>query len=104
MMDFAERGAVEKTFDDLLAHESTEFTNTDGAELVDETEELTPAGQLYTAGILTGILGTIRTFSDESPELAQDDLDEINQIVVRREREMVAHLIDGGRPNDVTDS
>lgn len=92
MMDFAERGAVEKTLDDILDSESPGFREAGGADLIESSGELTPAGRLYTAGILTGILATIRTFADETSELTSDEIDEIDQIVSRREREMAARL------------
>lgn len=94
-MDFAERGAIEKTFDTVLTDQSNglQQANEDGTDdLLAGSGELSSAGRLYTSGILIGMLTTIRSFADEATDFTEEDATEIDQIVARREREMAQRL------------
>lgn len=96
-MDYAERGAIEKTFDQLLNEDSDGLSwvrETHKDELLETEDELTPAGQLYAEGVLTGMLATLRTFLDETPDFVDEDAEEINQIIERRQVEMANRLMD----------
>lgn len=99
LMDYAERGAVEKTFDSVLADTENGLERPGGDEsneLVDGESDLTDAGRLYSTGILIGMLTTIRSFSNESTDFTEEDANEIANIVNRREKEMALRLT----PND----
>lgn len=94
-MDYAERGAIEKTFDTVLSDSTNGLAAAGGdgdEELVGGNDELSAAGRLYTTGILIGMLTTIRSFSDGSTGFSEEDASEIGQIVNRREREMAHRL------------
>lgn len=94
-MDYAERGAIEKTFDTILTDsanglEAASRGDTEG--LVDSQGHFSAAGRLYTTGIIVGMLTTIRTFSDDTSEFTEEDATEIDRIVRRREPEMTRRL------------
>lgn len=95
-MDYAERGTVEKILDELIESDRTisNRSSGDGGPLVADGSALTMEGRRYLTGVLTGILTTVRTFTDGTAAFEEEDFDEIRKIVDRRERELVAGLFD----------
>ena len=95
-MDYAERGTVEKTMDRLVENGTAISEGWDpeiGEMVVDGS--FTPEGEAYFRGVLSGVLATIRTFSDGEAEFAQEDLEEIRRIASGREAELLS-IIDAG--------
>lgn len=90
-MDYAERGTIEKTVDRLIE---------DGAPIAEgfddelgplvEDGEFTGEGHAYLTGVLSGILATVRTFSEAETGVDDEDLAEIRRIARSRERELLA--------------
>lgn len=90
-MDHAERGTVEKTLDELIKQDKQL-----GQSLINEVqtamlnqEDIQSDQAMVLAGVVSGILSTIRTYANESSGIGDDDLDEILQIVRRREQEFL---------------
>lgn len=90
-MDYAERGTVEKTLDRLIEDGDilAEGLDSDLGDLTDD-REFTTEGRAYLTGLLSGILATVRTFSEEDSAFDEDDLDEIRRIATGREAELFA--------------
>ncbi len=89
-MDYAERGTVEKTLDDLIA-DSGGFGDALDPELgqLASEEGFTPEGRAYFTGVLSGILATVRTFSDGKSAFDREDVEEIRRIAASREAELL---------------
>lgn len=96
-MDYAERGTVEKTLDRLIEERAGLGTEleADIGDLI-EQEELTASGKAYTTGLLSGILATVHTFSEEETAFTEEDVEELRRIVDSRSGELVAVLSGGG--------
>lgn len=94
-MDYAERGTVEKTLDRLIEDGSTIADGLDPelGELVADGE-FTQEGRAYLTGLLSGILATVRTFSDGESGFNDEDLEEIRRIATGREAEFLAAVTD----------
>lgn len=90
-MDYAERGTVEKTLDRLIEEGSsfTERLDDDLGELVTDGE-FTAEGRAYMTGVLSGVLATVRTFSDGNSDFDDEDIDEILRIADGRGGELLA--------------
>lgn len=90
-MDHAERGTVEKTLDELIAQDKqlgqSLINNVQTAML--DREDIQSDEAMVLAGVVSGILSTIRTYANESSGIDDDDIDEILQIVRRREQEFL---------------
>lgn len=89
-MDYAERGTVEKTLDRLVEDGSAIADGLDpelGA-LVDD-DQFTAEGRAYLTGLLSGILATVRTFSEGESGFDDEDLEEIQRIARGREAELL---------------
>ena len=95
-MDYAERGTVEKTLDRLVEEGSSIADGLDPelGELVDD-DEFTAEGRAYLTGILSGILATVRTFSDGESGFDDEDLEEIRRIAKGREAELLDAVAEG---------
>lgn len=85
-MDYAERGTVEKTLDRLI-EDGTGIPDGQTLQLGEfaTQDELTPEGQAYLTGLLSGVLATVRTFSDGESGFDAEDLEEIRRIRTARE-------------------
>lgn len=90
-MDYAERGTVEKTLDRLMEEESNiaDGLDPDVGELIADGE-FTPEGRAYLTGMLSGILATIRTFSEVDSGFDEEDREEIRRIATGRESEFLS--------------
>ena len=95
-MDYAERGTVEKTLDRLIEDGSTIADGLDPelGELVDG-DEFTGEGRAYLTGLLSGILATVRTFSEGESGFDEEDVEEIRRIARGREGELLAAVAEG---------
>lgn len=60
----------------------------DLGDLVDG-DEFTPEGRAYLNGILSGILATVRTFSERESGFDEEDIEEIGRIATGRENELL---------------
>lgn len=94
-MDYAERGTVEKTLDRLVEDGPTiaDGLHSELGELVDDGS-FTPEGEAYVTGLLSGILATVRTFSDGESGFDSDDVEEIRRIAKGRENELRGAVTD----------
>lgn len=90
-MDYAERGTVEKTLDRLIENGATiaDGLDSDLGQMVDDGE-FTPEGRAYLTGMLSGILATVRTFSEGESGFEEEDIEEIQRIATGRESELLA--------------
>lgn len=97
-MDYAERGTVEKTLDRLIEDGGgiADGLDPELGELVRD-DEFTPAGRAYLTGLLSGILATVRTFSEGDSGFDAEDLEEIRRIATGREAELLAVVTEGER-------
>lgn len=96
-MDYAERGTVEKTLDRLIEGDSNlaDGLHPDvGAVVADD--EFTTEGRAYLAGMLAGILATVRTFSEGESGFDNEDIDEIHRIATSREGELLSAVTGEG--------
>lgn len=90
-MDHAERGTVEKTLDELI-HQDQELSQSlirNVRDTISEQDDINSDEAMVLAGIVSGILSTIRTYANESTGIDEEDIDEILQIVRRREQEFL---------------
>lgn len=94
-MDYAERGTVEKTLDRLMEDENgiAEGFDRDIGNLVTD-DEFTAEGRAYFTGLLSGILATVRTFSDDDSVFDEEDVTEIKRIAEGRKAELLETLTD----------
>lgn len=92
-MDYAERGTVEKTLDRLI-EDGENF----GPAVADEigqlvdADEYTPEGRAYVTGVLSGVLATVRTFSENDATFEEDDFEEVIRIADGRSAELIQIL------------
>jgi hypothetical protein len=89
-MDYAERGTVEKTIDRLVENGTDlgDGLEDDLGDLV-LNDEFTPEGRAYVTGVVSGVLATVRMFSEEDEaEIEADDLSEVLRIAEGRERDL----------------
>lgn len=96
-MDYAERGTVEKTLDRIIEEGSsfTERLDEDLGDLVSDGE-FTPEGRAYMTGVLSGVLATVRTFSEGESNFDDEDIDEILRIADGRGGELLAAVDEPG--------
>lgn len=94
-MDYAERGTVEKTLDRLIEDGSTiaDGLDPEQGDLVVEGE-FTTEGRAYLTGMLSGILATVRTFSEGDSGFDEEDIEEIQRIATGREAELLSAVED----------
>lgn len=89
-MDYTERGTVEKTLDGLIEDADSFGTTIDdefGPLAADGA--LTPDGRAYVTGVLSGVLATVRAFSDEDTAFDSEDVEEVLRITDGREKELI---------------
>ena len=92
-MDYAERGTVEKTLDRLI-EDGEDFgpaVADEIGQLVDD-DEYTPEGRAYVTGVLSGVLATVRTFSENDTEFESEDFEEVVRIADGRATELIRVL------------
>lgn len=94
-MDYAERGTVEKTLDRLIEDGRTiaDGLDPEQGDLIVEGE-FTPEGRAYLTGMLSGILATVRTFSEGDSGFDEADIEEIQRIAKGREAELLSAVED----------
>lgn len=103
-MDYTERGTVEKTLDRLI-----EDVDSFGTAIDDEfgpieaNGELTPDGRAYITGVLSGVLATVRAFSDEDTEFDSEDVEEVLRITDGRAMEFIEAFAGGEASAEDTD-
>lgn len=96
-MDYAERGTVEKTLDRLIENGGQFGDALDdelGALVVDDA--FTPEGRAFVSGVLSGVLATVRTFSDENSAFDAEDFEEIVRIADGRASGLIEVLSGAG--------
>lgn len=96
-MDYAERGTVEKTLDRLIEGDGNlaDGLHPTVGDVVDG-DEFTSEGRAYLAGLLAGILATVRTFSEGEVGFDDEDVDEIHRIATSREGELLSAVTEEG--------
>lgn len=94
-MDYAERGTVEKTIDRLVENGTNlgDGLEDDLGTLV-RNDKFTDEGRAYVAGVLSGVLATVRMFSENDTEIEADDLSEVLRIAEGRDGDLRQVLTD----------
>lgn len=95
-MDYAERGTVEKTIDRLVENGTNlgDGLEDDLGALV-RNDEFTDEGRAYVAGVLSGVLATVRMFSENDTEIEAEDLSEVLRIAEGRNGDLHQILTTG---------